>query len=97
MPHQVVQSAETRGRYQGLLVEARLRGVGPSFETPYRQIEEELRADGGVGEIVYWLPSGRPVFHRVSGNVSVHYALYVAERLVWVFRIDSTASREGSE
>jgi hypothetical protein len=37
--------------------------------------------------MAYWLPSGRPVYSVACVPLRFYYAVYEAEKVIWIFRV----------
>lgn len=71
---------------QDLHLQAASQGIGPKFIQAFRTIHEQLRVDPEqFGDPLYPLPALKAiVYHRVVSPLVVDYAVYAAQRIVWV-------------
>jgi len=69
-------------------------GRGEALVEAAHHIVALLRATPhSAGEVLYHLRTGAPVTHVVSGPLSAHAAVYAADHLVEVFRLDLMSPR----
>lgn len=65
------------------------------FEEAYSSLMRRMTAKPhNEGNFLYWLPTGRPVYVIAEAPLAMNYAVYEAEKLVWVTKVTMLGSDE---
>ena len=89
----ITYNAEFRARVLALNAEAVSFGQDVAFRAALKDLIERVQTDPlTLGEPLHHLTDGEPVRKAVQAPVSITYAVYEAEGLVWLTRIDRLAS-----
>ena len=93
MDWEVTFNAVFRARLDELHAEARSFGQDEAFASGFQNLIRSLQEDPfEVGEIRFHLATGAPVHGAARGPVSIQFAIYESNRVVWITHVHRLAS-----
>ncbi|MFQ3649515.1 MAG: hypothetical protein SNJ75_04220, partial [Gemmataceae bacterium] len=88
MRYQITINQVCQDQLAGILIDyLDLRRAEEVYEAARTLLHQIRTAPHETGEMAYWLPSGRPVYSVACAPVRLYYAVYEAEKVIWIFRV----------